>query len=73
MKKIMMMMFVLALCISFSAVTMAAPRTAKTQCQKWALEDNTVKPWELSEFVKQCTASLEKSGVANAKRFQWKR
>ena len=73
MKKLITASVVLAFMFSLSSVAVAAPKTAKTQCQKWALEDNTVKPWELMEFVRSCTAEVEKTGVANASRYRWKK
>ena len=73
MSKLMTVTILMAFLFSVSSVTMAAPKTAKTQCQKWALEDSSVKPWELMEYVKACTAELEKTGVANASRYRWKK
>ena len=71
MNKLVTATVLLAFSFSFSSVTMAAPKSAKTQCQKWALEDSTVKPWELMAYVKACTAQVEKTGVANAQRYRW--
>lgn len=73
MKKLITASVVLTFLFSFSTIATAAPKTAKTQCQKWALEDSTVKPWELMEYVKACTAEVEKSGVANAQRYRWRK
>lgn len=70
MKNLLVTVSVLAL--AFSSAAFAAPRTAKTQCQKWALEDNSVKPWELTEYVKACTAELERTGNTSQP-FRWKK
>lgn len=72
MSKLIVFVSVLALSVALAGNAFATPRTAKTQCQKWALEDDSVKPWELSEYVKACTAEVERTGAMD-KRFRWDR
>ena len=58
--------------MSIPFVAAADSAAFKKECQKWALEDENVKPWELSDYVKACTAYLEKTS-STAERFDWKK